>query len=56
MHSKREPTLRRVVGKMKLKAVIVHALNSRYPPDTGGVGLSDRPCSVGGFGGTGGGF
>ena len=35
---------------------IVPALNQRYPPETGGVGFSDRPCSVGGFGGTGGGF
>ena len=36
--------------------MIVPALNQRYHPETGGVGFSDRPCSVGGFGGTGGGF
>ena len=35
---------------------IVTALNQRYPPETGGVEFLDRPCSVGGFGGTGGGF
>ena len=35
---------------------IVSALNLRYPPETGEVGFSERPCSAGGFGVTGGGF
>ena len=39
-----------------IKYTIVPALNQRYPPETGGVGFSDRPCSVGGLGGTGCGF
>ena len=35
---------------------MIPARNERYPPETGGVEFLDRPCSVGGLGGTGGGF